>query len=223
MRPLEQLIDPNNQGQKLVDEWLAAARAPVEVLPCSDEAGARCLSLLQVTTRSPMGAIAYGTGGLLVDGGWVRVIGGGCEHFSRTLATWNGLDTGDHRLPGAMLVGDDALGGFFAINGGRFEGRPGSVHYFAPDALAWEDLDASYSDWLVWLLTGDLERFYGGSRWSSWRADVARLAPDRGVLVYPFPFAQGPSFDERTRGDVPIEELWVLYTSQLATGADTSA
>jgi Protein of unknown function DUF2625 len=80
-------------------------------------------------------------------------------------------------------------------------------------SLAWEDMECSYSDWLTWLFTGDLEKFYETSRWSSWRADVAALPCDRGILVYPFPSAEGPAFEERTRGEVPLEELWSLFAA----------
>lgn len=215
MRALDELFDPAQGGRRLVDEWRAAATNTIELLPCSADDGARCLHALQVTTRSPMGAIAHGTGGLLVDGGWVRVLGAGCPRLGRSLASWNATGTDRERLPGALLVADDAVGGFFALDGGRFGARPGSVHYFAPDSLRWEDLDASYSDWLQWLCTGDLARFYAASRWATWRADVAALDGDRGTLVYPFPCADGPPLDERSRSAVPIQELWAIYVERL--------
>jgi hypothetical protein len=208
---VDELVDPSNLGQQLVDSWIALATNEVEVLPCTTEAGTRNLVLLQVTTRSPMGALGYGTGGVLVDHGWVRILGAGNQRMGRSIVSWNGRDIGKERLPGALLVADDAIGGFFAINGGRFSSQAGSVYYFAPDTLAWEDLDTSYSDWLVWLLTGNLETFYAQSRWPHWCEDTKTLHGDRGLCIYPFPSAEGPPFGERTRGEVPIDELWRLY------------
>ena len=41
------------------------------------------LSRLQVTARSMMGALALSSGGMLVDHGWVRLLGGVCRLESR--------------------------------------------------------------------------------------------------------------------------------------------
>jgi Protein of unknown function DUF2625 len=180
-RSIAELIDPTNSGQQLVDSWISAAANPVEKLPCTVAAGERCLTTLQVTTRSP------------------------------SVADWNGFGAEQHRLPNALLIADDVLGGFFAQNGGRFDGQLGSVNYFAPDTLRWEDLECSYSDWMQWLFNGNLEQFYSQGRWPNWREDAVALHGDRGILVYPFPSCEGPPFAERTRGDVPLEELWRMW------------
>ena len=123
MRALSELVDPSNFGRQLLDEWLAQASNSVELLTCSEADGARCLEAVQVTSRSPMGALAHSTGGMLVDEGWIRVLGAGGPRLTRSLASWNSLPGGKERLPGALLVGDDAIGGFFALNGGRQRGR----------------------------------------------------------------------------------------------------
>jgi hypothetical protein len=216
VKQLRELLDPSEGGRQLVDEWVARATNQVEILNCTPEDGARCLTALQVTTRSPMGAVAYGTGGIRVDNGWLRVLGAGCTRLPRSIASWNGIAAAAPRLPGALLVGDDVLGGFFAINGGRFTGEQGSVHYFANDTLAWEDLELGYSEWLQWLFTGDLEPFYEGQRWQTWREDSRELPGDMGISVYPFLAAAGPPIDARSRAPVPIAELWSLYVQDLA-------
>ncbi len=65
-----------------------------------------------------MGAVALETGGVLIDDGWVRELGGAAD-TSCNLALWNQRD-GKLRLPGALVVANDPVGGFFAINGGAF-------------------------------------------------------------------------------------------------------
>jgi len=158
MKTLSELINLDESGLVLIREWAAEAKNPVEVLTCDRPDGERALLALQVTTRSPMGALAYETGGLLVDHGWVRVLGAGCPRLPRGIDTWNGLAGGTRKIEGALLVADDAVGGFFALNGDGLPGPAGHVFYHAPDRLAWEDTAKGYSDWLNWLFLGDLVR-----------------------------------------------------------------
>ncbi len=49
------------------------------------------------------------------------------------------------QMPSYLLVADDVLGGFFAVNGGAFRGKAGSVFYYAPDSGKWEDTQLGYS------------------------------------------------------------------------------
>ena len=76
MKPLHELINHEESALPLVQSWAAGAKTACEVLPPSERCG-DVLHRLQVTTRSPMGAVAHGTGGLLIDGGWLRVLGSG--------------------------------------------------------------------------------------------------------------------------------------------------
>jgi hypothetical protein len=209
MRSLDDLVDTDEPALPAVLEWIASSTRTVEVLPADEWRGDEVLHALQVTTRSPMGAIAHRTGGLLVDDGWVRVLGAGHERLPRDLATWNGLhEGGPQRWPGALLVGDDVVGGFFAISGDESLAPVGRVAYLAPDTLAWEDTDLRYSDWLHWLFHGDLDAYYDGQRWIGWRDEVRSVTGDQAYSIYPFLCAEGPPIAERSRRAVPIEEVW---------------
>lgn len=210
MRSLEELIAVDDPALPELERWLASATNEVERLAVDRADGERTLVALQVTARSPMGALALHTGGLRIDGGWLRVLGGGGA-LRRDLASWNRLDAAEPRLPGAMLVADDAVGGFFAINGGALPGAPGNIVYLAPDTLSWEDMQRGYSDWLHWALHGDLARYYESMRWPGWRDEIATLAGDVGVSVYPPLWAAGEPVAQRSRSAVPIEELWSLH------------
>ena len=124
MRELEELIDDDEPALPLIREWLAAAEVPCEMLEPSARRGEVLLGL-QVTTRSPLGAIAYETGGLIIDGGWLRILGSGHSRLTRDIPQWNA-----GRANGFLLVADDATGGFFAIDGGGLGGDPGKVWYW---------------------------------------------------------------------------------------------
>ena len=180
VRNLRDLIS-GDPAWPLVQEWIAAASNRVEVLPASEPARSLALEATQVTTRSPMGAVIFETGGILIDGGWLRILGSGHPRLPRSLPDWNKgrTWTEEHRVPPILLVADDVVGGLFAVNGGGFDGPPGHVHYFAPDRLGWESLESGYSDFLQWTLQGDLEAFYEGQRWPGWLADPAVATPRR--------------------------------------------
>jgi hypothetical protein len=129
----------------------------------------------------------------------------------RSLASWNQIGAPRVRLPGAMLVGDDVLGGFFAIDGGAFGNRDGKVWYLSPDTAEWECLDLGHTDWVHWALTGDIEGFYESMRWPGWEREVEALGPDQAIMVYPFLWTDGPPIAERHRGAVPITETWQMH------------
>jgi hypothetical protein len=214
MRALAELVDTVEPGITFVHDLLTDATRPVEILACDSADGERTLLALQVTTRSPMGALAYETGGILVDDGWIRVLGSPCARLPRGIAEWNRV-SGEARLPGALLVGDDAVGGFFAVNHGGLRGPSGNVFYLSPDSLAWEDLGAGYSGWLSWLCSGDVDSFYESMRWPTWQDEVRQLPTNRAFSMYPFLFADGPPVAERSRRPVPVEELWGLHANEI--------
>ncbi len=112
MKELKDLVDHREPALPLVEKMLADASVNHQLLPSSAESS-RVLTRLQVTTRSTLGTIAYHTGGLLIDHGWLRVLGSGHPLLPRNLADWN-----EGRADGCLLVADDVVGGFFAINGG---------------------------------------------------------------------------------------------------------
>jgi hypothetical protein len=118
MKTLEELINKDEPGIELIKGFLESAENEWELLPPSEQRGS-VLESMQVTTRSPMGAMAYDTGGLLIDNGWLRFIGSGHIKLSRNLASWN-----EGRASDFCLIADDAVGGFFAINGGRLGDDP---------------------------------------------------------------------------------------------------
>ncbi len=108
------------------------------------------------------------------------------------------------------MVGHDAFGGFFLLNGGLSpEAEVGECLYLAPDSLAFERLKVGYSGFLQFCCQGDLEKFYSWARWPAWRQEVTSLEPDQGLSFYPFLWSkEGNDPAKTSRGAVPMSELW---------------
>ena len=216
MRPLSELINTEEPAWPDVQQWIADATNPVEVLPANNADRESALLAVQVTTRSPMGAIVYETGGLLIDHGWLRVLGSGHSRLPRSLPAWNEGRTmlGEGEVPGYLLVADDVMGGFFAINGGSLGPEQGSVFYFAPDTVEWECLNLSYTNFLVWCLQGDLAMFYENLRWPGWEKEISTLGGDQTIFIYPPLWTKGEAIEKRHHGVVPISEVFSLNVGE---------
>jgi hypothetical protein len=212
---LHELINADDPAMPIVREWISRAVRPVEILVPSSSRD-NVLVQMQVTTRSPMGAVAYETGGILIDRGWLRVLGSGHPRLTRTLPGWN-----MNRGVGFYLVADDAVGGFFAINGGALGGDLKNLYYFASDTLRWEPLNFGYSASLEWACTGKYDVFCHALRWPGWEVDVAAVQGDRCLITWPPLWTKEGHGPSAHRANVPVEEAWGVqmdFARQLKTG-----
>ncbi len=213
MRPVEELINESDSGWPFVQEWIKSAKNKVDILPVDKQKSKDALYKTQVTTRSPMGSIVFETGGILVDNGWIRILGSGSEQLKRSLPEWNlGKGITEFGQPSSfLLVADDAIGGFFLLNGGGLGKDLGKIYYWAPDSLEFEPLDLTYSDFLNFCFYGDLEEFYKGYRWKTWENDVAKLDGDRVFNFFPYLWTkEGKNIEKAAKKEVPIEEQYHL-------------
>ena len=161
------------------------------------------------------------SGGLVLDHGWLRILGGGSPGLP-DLATVNAL-TGPGSvagLPGWLVVAYDVLGGRFAIDGGGLGIGAGQVGYWGPDSLTWVGLDGGHSAFLSWALSGGLDSFYASLRWPGWQEQVTRLGLGEGLSVYPPPFTALPTGHQPSRLAVPFPELLAFYDDAAAQVAD---
>ena len=214
MRGLNELINTEDPGIEQIRGWLRTAVNECVVLPPSAQREAVLLQT-QVSTRSTMGAIAYDTGGILIDGGWLRFLGSGHPRISRTLPGWN-----EKRSSGYYLVADDAAGGFFAINGGAFGVDVKNMYYWGPDSLEWEPMNLGFTDFFAWSLSERLAQFYETLRWPSWREDTAALSGDQCFSFYPFLWTQQGSPTTSHREPVPVQEAYDLKVHLLRQLSD---
>lgn len=213
IRPLEELVNTADSGWPLVLDLAAKAKNKVELLPADSNKAKEALYLTQVTTRSPMGSIVYQSGGIFVDGGWIRILGSGHPRLDRTLPGWNKGKSWDKFGEPLffLLIADDVLGGFFAINGGEFGADKGTVYYLAPDNLEWESMGFGYTDFLNFCFNGDLEQFYKGQRWRNWQTDIKGLYGNQAFSSYPFLWTkEGRDPEKISRKAVPVQEVYTL-------------
>ena len=213
MKSAEELIDKKDPGWVIVEGWIKTAKNKVEILPVDELKAKEALFHTQVTTRSPMGAIVFMTGGLLIDDGWIRILGSGNSKFNRTLPDWNkGKSFNEFgETPPFLLIADDAIGGFYLLNGGGLGTDVGKIYYFSPDNLEYEQLDITYSEFLEFCFNNNLDKFYEGNRWNGWREEVSKLKGDEVFNFYPFLWtAEGSDINKSSRKIIPIQEQYSL-------------
>ena len=208
-RTYDELLSDDPAWPELAKAAASAPNGAVTLAPVSDEQRRACLEALQMTTRSTLGALGHETGGVLVDHGFVRHLGSGCPRLPRRLCDWNaelGID-----LARFVIVADDLVGGVFAVDGKELGDQPGRVHYFAPDALEWEDTELFHSAFVAWTFEGDLDDFYGAMRWPGWEQDASAIMGDQTFSMVP-PLWTKPDLPmgKRVRRAVPAKDVWQL-------------
>jgi len=208
-RKLEDLVNLKDPGWPFVQQMIDSATNQLEILPADSSKANDALLKTQVTTRSPMGAIIYQTGGILVDHGWIRILGSGSKAINRSIPDWNkGKSIQEFgQTPAYLLIADDAVGGFFAINGGAFGKDMGKTYYLSPDRLIWEPLDLTYTDFLYFCFNNDLNEFYQNLRWTNWKKDVSKLEGNKVFNFYPMLWSkEGKDINKNSRAKIPVEE-----------------
>jgi len=90
VRSLKQLLQTETPAWPLVQEWFGKASNLIEVLPATRKDGEAALVAMQVTANSMLGAIALKTSGVLVDHGWLRLLGADSERMRDGLLVGSG-------------------------------------------------------------------------------------------------------------------------------------
>jgi hypothetical protein len=216
VRSSADLIESSVPAWPALQELVRRSSVPVTVLPVERDDGERTLFRLQVASSTTLGALALETGGLLVDSGWLRLLGGGYlgdDGMLADLAMANDLGDPEEDVPAPSVftVAQDILGGRFAVNNGALPGEPGKVCYWGPDTLEWTPLGITHTAFVEWALSGALAQFYQDLRWPDWVDEVKGVPPDQGLACYPFLFSdEGRDIAETLRIPVPFDELTIL-------------
>jgi hypothetical protein len=152
--------------------------------------------------------MALNCGGVLVDNGWLRLLGGG-YHRLPDPAALNGLGepTGVSSPPPSLKVAYDVLGGQFAVDGGGLGTAPGPLCYFGPDTLNWVGLGTGFGAFVAWACSGHLDSFYRDLRWPGWEQEVGAVGLDQGLSFYP------PLFSREAKDRAALSRQGVPMTS----------
>jgi len=218
MRELNELVNKNEDAITLINDWKNNAKNEVQILENDSIKSKEALYKTQVSTRSPMGAIIFHTGGILINNGWIRIYGSGNEKLNRNLPDWNKGKTFQNfgEKPGYLLVADDAVGGFFLLNGGNLGNDLGKIYYLAPDNLEAEPLDLSYTDFINFCFNGNINDFYKDLRWKNWENDFKNLTTNEAFMFYPYLWSkEGKNINKVQKSKLSIEEVYKFRTQKL--------
>ncbi|MDF2851585.1 MAG: hypothetical protein K0S31_2270 [Sphingobacterium multivorum] len=211
MRQLNELINKDEDAIKLIMAWRNAAKNKIQILANDSLRSKEALFNTQISTRSPMGAIVFHTGGILIDNGWIRIYGSGSEKLNRNLPDWNKGKTfqnfGDK--PGYLIIADDAVGGFFLLNGGDLGNDLGKIYYLSLDNNEYEQLDLTYTEFINFCFSGNIDLFYRDLRWKKWEDDFKELSTNEAFMFYPYLWTkEGRDINKVEKNKASIDEIY---------------
>lgn len=171
------------------------ASTNIQILPADEAAVGNLDKYLNFNPRSFFGVVITNTGGIIVDH-CIRIYGSGQIDFVCRNQMLSGY--------GKMIVAEDITGGLFAMT------AEGTLSYFAPDSLKWEDMDITYSDLLRWITDKNgINQFYETVRFSNWETLVKDIQADEGLAYFPFLWAKSDEKERHVR-KLPITEIQKL-------------
>lgn len=196
----------NNLWQEINNMFISSNR---HLVLNSDELedGIKSLDVLQVTSKSALGSIILNTSGIVIDN-WIRILGHN-SNINRGILSYNSIGENGvaTQVDKMLIVADDAVGGLFALNAGKFSEGIGEVWYFAPDTLEWESLEMQYSEFIAWIAQGNIDEFYSTMRWSTWKEECKNVKFNEAILIYPFLWSNEIQLEKADKKIVPAEEL----------------
>lgn len=216
MKQVDELIDPQQTGWVQVQKLLSSSKNKIEILPKDSLRADSALYLTQLSTKSALGGIIYNCGGILIDNGWVRILGSGSKQLNRSLPQWNkGKSFANYGDSSSfLLIADDVVGGFFAINtGGLAEKDIDRVYYYGPNSLKWQPTSLSYSEFIIFCISDGLKKFYRDFRWTGWEDEIGKLDGNQVISCFPLLWTKEGLELKCNRKIVSVHKLWNMYQS----------
>ena len=146
-------------------------------------------------------------------------IRGGCDSWGVVTTIYlpapiRYLENKADRVARAILVADDVIGGFFAINQGAF-GADEDMYYWAPDRLQWEPIGFDFSFFFRWSLTGALADFYQHYRCGLVGSKTPLIACPRTIALLSIHRSGAGKAVSREgwSNTIPIEDMFALKSA----------
>ncbi len=199
----------------------------VEVLAKDSSRSSMALVQSQLSTSTLLGSMIYNCGGILIDDGWIRILGSGCSRLTRSVPEWNAGKINATRNDEAfyLLVADDVMGGLFAIKSSSKEEleTTGQVFYYGPNGLTWQNTGLSYSAFIDFCFGGNLKDFYDDFRWKGWQEDVKKMDCNTVISCYPMLWTREGLQLKANRKLLAIQTQWNMYQGKNKTGSKQKA
>ncbi len=186
-------------GDKLlmISEVFKDATTSINMLPVAQNDVINLDGFITFNPESAFGTILMNTGGIIVDN-LVRVYGTGDIDFYTRNSALKGFDM--------MIVADDAVGGLFAMQ------PDGSLSYFAPDTLEWEEMDIDYYTFLSWLCDRErVHKFYENCMQEGFAELIKNIKINEGILYTPPLWTES----EETKREMSVVDIEEIYGLQL--------
>ena len=94
------------------------------------------LNSLKINSNLVLGSIILNSSGIIVDD-WIRILGSEGT-YNKGILWYNEI----FEIENMIIIAHDIVGGIFAID--NFD----EIWYFAPDTLAWENLEINYAQFI---------------------------------------------------------------------------
>lgn len=198
-----------------IQKWNEMSKNQVRMF-APDTARARfSLNQSNIDPNSTLAAFVYHCGGMVVDSGWLRILGSGCPEFKRGLSDWNnGKKPQANDSEQYLLVADDVIGGFFALAvSANVRLENAIVNYKGPHDLRWTPTGMRYSDFLRFCFFGQIREFYSDFRWKGWSSEIQSVNEQQVISCYPLLWTREGKEIKANRKVMPIQRLWDLYQS----------
>lgn len=226
---LKMIPDLTSEGNDMWDRLVSIAaksKNKVEILKKDSARASIALIQSQLNTGTMLGAVIYNCGGILIDEGWIRILGSGSGRLPRSVPDWNAGKIAAMRNDEAfyVLVADDVLGGLYAIKAANVEELEsvGLVFYYGPNSLTWQSTGLSYSSFITYCFNGNLKEFYEDFRWKGWQEDIKSIDCNHVVSCYPMLWTREGLQMKANRKLLAIQSQWDLYQGKPVGGKQKS-
>lgn len=223
MKSLSELISAGDENWQKLKRSAERSRNKVEFLEKDSAKAVIALQQSQLSTGTTLGSIIYYSGGILIDDGWIRILGSGSRRLPRNIPEWNAGKISAMRTSEMfyILVADDVMGGLFAIKASSVEELEniGQVFYFGPNSLSWQNTGLSYNAFLFFCFNGNLNDFYSDFRWKGWKEEIATVDCNSVISCYPLLWTKEGLQMKNNRKQLAIQSQWNLYQGNSKSGS----